>query len=129
MAETCVRLLSNRIANPGTVWAVDIVPALQYLPSWLPGMSFKRNAKVWKGMMEGFVDAPFEFAQESIGRGTAKPSFTKTLLADGWKGLTAQELFDIKWSANSMYAGSKVFLRFYGMMLILASPSQHRHGM
>lgn len=108
MAETCVQLLSNRIANPGTVWAVDIVPALRHLPSWLPGMGFKRDAKVWKAMMEQFVDAPFEFAQDSITKGIATPSFCRMLLADGWKGLGDQELCDIKWAANSMYAGEPV---------------------
>ncbi|KZP11706.1 cytochrome P450 [Athelia psychrophila] len=106
MAENCVRLLSNRIANPGTLWAVDIVPALRFLPSWLPGMSFKRDAKVWKAMMQEFVDAPFEFAQDLVGKGISMPSFCRTLLADGWKGYTGQEVFDIKWTANSMYAGS-----------------------
>ncbi|KZP11704.1 cytochrome P450 [Athelia psychrophila] len=106
MADNCVRLFSNRIANPGTLWAVDIVPALRFLPSWLPGMSFKRDAKVWKAMMQEFVDAPFEFAQDLVGKGISMPSFCRTLLADGREGLTEQEVFDIKWTANSMYAAS-----------------------
>ncbi|KAG8995312.1 hypothetical protein FRB90_000212 [Tulasnella sp. 427] len=28
-------------------YAVDLIPALQYLPSWLPGMEFKRTAASW----------------------------------------------------------------------------------
>ncbi|KAF7984180.1 hypothetical protein HWV62_16866 [Athelia sp. TMB] len=104
MATECVDLLSNRIASPGSIWAVDIVPALRHLPSWLPGMSWKRNAKVWKAKMEEFVDAPFEFAQGSIRKGIAMPNFCQTLLANGGKSLTLQQLFDIKWTANSMYA-------------------------
>ncbi|KAF7976129.1 hypothetical protein HWV62_7419 [Athelia sp. TMB] len=106
MATTCISLLSNQIASPGSIWAVDIVPALRHLPSWLPGMSWKRHAKVWKAQIEELVDAPFEFAQGLIRKGIAMPSFCQTLLADGGKSLTLQQLFDIKWTANSMYAGS-----------------------
>ncbi|KAF7973627.1 hypothetical protein HWV62_14814 [Athelia sp. TMB] len=108
MATECVDLLSNRIASPGSIWAVDIVPALRHLPSWLPGMSWKRNAKFWKAKMEEFVDAPFEFAQGSIRKGIAMPNFCQTLLADGGKSLTLQHLFDIKWTANSMYAATLI---------------------
>ncbi|KAF7973629.1 hypothetical protein HWV62_14818 [Athelia sp. TMB] len=108
MATKCANLLINEIGNPGSIWVVDVVPALRHLPSWLPGMSWKRKAKVWKAQMEEMVDAPFEFAQDAIRKGTALPSFCQTLLADGEKSLTEQQLFDIKWTANSMYTAGLI---------------------
>ena len=105
IATKCANLLINEIGNPGSIWVVDVVPALRHLPSWLPGMSWKRKAKVWKAQMEEMVNGPFEFAQDAVRKGTALPSFCQTLLADGEKSLTEQQLFDIKWTANSMYVG------------------------
>jgi hypothetical protein len=66
MAEKCVWLLSNRIASSGGIWPVDIFPFLKYLPTWVPGMGFKRNAIQWKAQMEEFVDKPYNFVWSNI---------------------------------------------------------------
>jgi hypothetical protein len=66
MAEKCVWLLSNRIASSGGIWPVDVFPFLKYIPAWVPGMAFKRNAIEWKAQMEEFVNRPFELVQENI---------------------------------------------------------------
>ncbi|KIM86577.1 hypothetical protein PILCRDRAFT_308713 [Piloderma croceum F 1598] len=105
MAEKCIWLLSNRIASSGGIWPVDIFPFLKYIPTWVPGMAFKRNAIQWKAEMEEFVDKPYNFVRSNIKAGTALSSFCKTLL-DGDREIKDQELFDIKWTANSMYAAS-----------------------
>jgi hypothetical protein len=68
MAEKCVWLLSNRIASSGGIWPVDIFPFLKYIPTWVPGMAFKRNAIKWKAQMEEFVDKPFQLVQDNIVR-------------------------------------------------------------
>ena len=70
MAEKCVWVLSNRIASSGGIWPVDIFPFLKYIPAWLPGMGFKRNAKKWKAQMEEFVDKPYELVRDNIVRVT-----------------------------------------------------------
>jgi cytochrome P450 len=112
MAEHCVDLLANRIASTGSLWLVDIFPILKYLPDSFPGASFKRNAKIWKAKMEEFVDKPWEFFTSTLLNGTAPPSFCSTLLdpeaiqAKERSELQKQVEFDIKWTANSMYAGS-----------------------
>lgn len=68
MAEECVWLLSNRIASSGGIWPVDIFPFLKYIPAWVPGMAFKRNAIKWKAQLKEFVDKPYEVARENIVR-------------------------------------------------------------
>ncbi|KAG5718859.1 O-methylsterigmatocystin oxidoreductase [Termitomyces sp. T112] len=104
MAEECVDLLSNEIASGGGIWPVDIFPALQHLPTWAPGAGFKIKAAKWKAKMEECVDQPFEFVKDSIKSDSFKPSFCSTLLENDKP--TKEFEFDLKWTANSMYAAS-----------------------
>ncbi|KAF8629505.1 hypothetical protein AX17_005631 [Amanita inopinata Kibby_2008] len=106
LAEECVDLLANRIASGGGIWPVDIMPFLQHLPTSLPGMSFKRNAIEWKAKMEEFVETPYEYVKNAMKTGNYKPSFTSTMLEDNAEKLTPEFEFDLKWTANSMYAAS-----------------------
>ncbi|KAG9311257.1 cytochrome P450 [Chiua virens] len=105
LADECVGLLANRIASGGGIWPVDVIPWLQYLPDWCPGAAFKRNGAIWKKKIEEFVDEPY------ARKGTAKPSFVSTVL-DGKDCkekepmFDAEQDFDLRWTANSMYAAS-----------------------
>ncbi|EIW75777.1 cytochrome P450 [Coniophora puteana RWD-64-598 SS2] len=110
LAEDCVNILSNKIASGGGIWPVDIFPSLQHLPNWMPGAGFKRSAVTWKKKMEEFVDQPYEYTQEEMKRGTARPSFVSTLLESAPQNkdgsIEAQHDHDIRWTANSMYSAS-----------------------
>ncbi|KAG8972279.1 hypothetical protein FRC05_010222 [Tulasnella sp. 425] len=53
-------------------YLVDFVPALRHLPSWLPGMKFKRDAAKWKEEIEDVRKATFERAQRSVVSGDAE---------------------------------------------------------
>lgn len=66
MAEESSLLLSNQIASSGGIWPVDIFTFLKYIPTWMPGMAFKRNAIKWKAQIEEFVDSPFRLVQDTI---------------------------------------------------------------
>ncbi|KAG9015660.1 hypothetical protein FRB90_004580 [Tulasnella sp. 427] len=50
--------------EPG--YAVDVLPALQYLPSWLPGMKFKRDGKIWKKEIHELERNLLESSKESL---------------------------------------------------------------
>lgn len=110
MAEEAVGALANDIASTGGVWMVDLIPSLKHIPRWaegLPGMSFKRKARVWKKMMEDFVDRPFEYVKKSLKSGTSKHSFCSTLMEDENFVQSSENFeFDLKWTANSMYSAS-----------------------
>ena len=75
LAEECVDLLANHIASGGGIWPVDIIPALQYLPTWAPGAGFKLKAARWKARMEEFVDKPYDLVKKTIVR--FMPSFLR----------------------------------------------------
>ncbi|KAF8812602.1 cytochrome P450 [Phlegmacium glaucopus] len=49
------------------------------------------------------VEAPYQFVKQQMASGTAKPSFISRLLED--PHLTAEQEHEIKWSAQSLYAG------------------------
>ncbi|EIW62160.1 cytochrome P450 [Trametes versicolor FP-101664 SS1] len=109
LAEECVDILSNHIASGGGIWPVDIFPFLKHLPLWFPGAGFRRKAIQWKAKMEEFTNKPFELVKARMEDGTAVPSFCSTLLDQmgDKEGVTsAQEDFDVRWTANSMYSAS-----------------------
>ncbi|TFK50520.1 cytochrome P450 [Heliocybe sulcata] len=106
LAEECVDLLANRIASGGGIWPVDVMPFLQYMPDWMPGSGFLRNARIWKAKMQEFVDKPYEYVKDQMAKGTAVPSFCSTLLEQDGKSVDEQAENDIKWAANSMYSAA-----------------------
>ncbi|KAK1230834.1 hypothetical protein PQX77_006074 [Marasmius sp. AFHP31] len=61
-------------ATFGTFW-VDYLPALKYIPSWVPGASFKRKAKEWNKPIIGLRDKPWRWVQRAIEEGMAESSF------------------------------------------------------
>lgn len=103
LADECVDLLANRIASGVGIWPVDVFPVLQHLPEWAPGAGFLRKAREWRTKLEEFVDGPYEFVKESMLAGTALPSFCSTLIEEG-ETKDARGDFDLRWTANSMYA-------------------------
>ncbi|TCD67633.1 hypothetical protein EIP91_012198 [Steccherinum ochraceum] len=106
LASECVDILSNHIASGGGIWPVDIIPALQYLPTWMPGAGFKVKAATWKAKMEEFVDKPYEALKQRMRDGNALACFCSTLLDEAGDKLDSQRDFDIRWTANSMYSAS-----------------------
>ena len=52
---------------PGT-FLVDVIPALKYVPDWLPGARFKRLAKKWRLLALAMRDIPYENAKQEIVR-------------------------------------------------------------
>ncbi|KAI0293502.1 CyP450 monooxygenase [Multifurca ochricompacta] len=79
-AEECLKII-DQAGNPGS-FLVDIIPALKYVPEWMPGASFKRKAREWRGVAERFYTVPFEFVKDSMSDGTVKSSFTSLALRD-----------------------------------------------
>src|SRR5437879_104904 len=94
---------------------------------WFPGAAFRRQAKEWSVTLLEMVDRPYGFVKEQMVRfliyfrsvanptirqvtGTAQVSFSSTLLEG--KRLSAEEEFDIKWSAASLYSGMSTIINF-----------------
>jgi len=53
--------------NPGT-YLVDFIPALKYVPDWVPGAGFKKTAKECHVLLQTMRDSPYEDAKRQIVR-------------------------------------------------------------
>jgi cytochrome P450 len=94
----------SKACTPG-VWMVDIIPALKYLPDWLPGTGFKRTARHWKATLHAIADKPFAFVERGLKDNTAEQSYLSKLI-ESEKGPLSPEADEIaRWSAFSLYTG------------------------
>ncbi|KAI9453322.1 CyP450 monooxygenase [Lactarius psammicola] len=115
-AEECLAIL-DKAGNPGS-FLVDIIPALKYVPEWMPGASFKRKAREWRGVAERFYTIPFDFVKQSMADGTAKSSFTSLALRDITENddrAYQEEL--IKSLGGTMYTVSLILTFFLAMLM------------
>jgi hypothetical protein len=39
---------------------VELIPFLKYIPEWMPGAGFKRQARIWFGLQKKFRERPFD---------------------------------------------------------------------
>ncbi|KAH9916560.1 cytochrome P450 [Epithele typhae] len=94
-----------RGGSPGSM-LVDFFPLLKELPTWGPGAGFKRNAFRIRALVEELMNAPYELVRSQIAAGTARPSFTASLLEETFArgGPTAEEADDIKGAAGAIFA-------------------------
>ncbi|PPQ69644.1 hypothetical protein CVT24_001217 [Panaeolus cyanescens] len=77
-AERALKSMTDA-SVPGT-FLVDLIPAMKYIPEWFPGASFQRQATVWQGMKNDFLDLPFNHVKRSMENGSAVPCILTTLL-------------------------------------------------
>ncbi|CAE6350687.1 unnamed protein product [Rhizoctonia solani] len=61
---------------------VNLFPALSNLPTWLPGMNWKKKAYEYKLTKDQALSGPYEWAKSQVAAGTAKPSILSALLQD-----------------------------------------------
>ncbi|KAG6879999.1 hypothetical protein C0992_008206 [Termitomyces sp. T32_za158] len=119
LADKALEQFSLAVA-PGS-HLVDVLPFLRYVPSWFPGAGFKRQAKEWAATLVELVDQPYNFVKREMAAGRAPVSFTSSLLEG--QNVNAEDEFDIKWSAVSLYAGgadttvSSIYSFFLAMTL------------
>ncbi|EGN94698.1 hypothetical protein SERLA73DRAFT_187752 [Serpula lacrymans var. lacrymans S7.3] len=93
--------------SPGSQ-LVDLVPALKYLPVWMPGTGFKRRASVVYKLVRAMIETPFEMVKSKMYLGTCTPCFTSSLLENYEKTFdhmdAAEAEEDIRAAAGVLYA-------------------------
>lgn len=115
-ADPFIDLIEAMLANIShaltpMAWMVDIVPFLKHLPDGLPGMKFKRKARLWNRLTQTFAQVPFAFVRRQMARDSQRPSYVSRLLQENQSSVTKGELSHdneeaIKWSALVQYGGS-----------------------
>ncbi|KAI2640922.1 cytochrome P450 oxidoreductase OrdA-like protein [Xylaria nigripes] len=82
-------------------WLVDSIPALRYIPEWLPGAGFKRQAKAWRTLAIEAAERPFQFARQQLRR---DPS-AKSYVADFGLNLSPEDSYMVQRTALSLFSG------------------------
>lgn len=116
-ADPLIDLIELNMANfplamvPLT-WAVDIIPALKYLPDGFPGATFKETSRRWREINQAVVDVPYSFVRQQMATSSHQPSFVSNLIQQTQNGEDVTEEsklshheHDIKWTAAVMYGG------------------------
>ncbi|KAJ7119924.1 cytochrome P450 [Mycena crocata] len=77
-------------------YLVDTFPILKYVPAWIPGAGFRRNAMDWLKLAQAMEHLPLAETKRQMEAGTAPPSFA------------AEKLAALKESENVYYTESTV---------------------
>ncbi|GJE90574.1 cytochrome P450 [Phanerochaete sordida] len=99
-AEETMRVVGQ--ASVLGAFLCDFIPAMKYLPSWMP---FQRKAQDGKAKIERMVTTPFTRVKNEMASGNASPSLLNHLLTsigDGERDASTEER--IMWTTCSMYA-------------------------
>ncbi|OCT47140.1 O-methylsterigmatocystin oxidoreductase [Cladophialophora carrionii] len=94
----------SKACAPGA-WMVDVIPALKYLPEWLPGTGFKRTARHWKATLHALADRPYAFVERQLKKGDTEPSYLSKLLNSDEGTSTPEAEETARWSAFALYTG------------------------
>ncbi|KZV73581.1 cytochrome P450 [Peniophora sp. CONT] len=91
------------VSESSKVWLVDLFPILKNVPTWCPGAGFRKTAQHYQETILKMAQVPFDIVKSQMEDNTAQPSMLSDLLEQS-EG-TADDIYTIKWSAASMYAG------------------------
>ncbi|KAJ7127113.1 cytochrome P450 [Mycena epipterygia] len=89
--------------QPGR-WSVNFLPALKYVPAWVPGAGFKRWAAEAKESFLKMTRTPFYECKEQVKNGRAAHSFVQQALEKLPVGSSAEEEDIIKCVAGSLFS-------------------------
>jgi hypothetical protein len=91
-------------------WAVDIIPILQYLPSYFPGAKFQKTAQIWRKSIQSSAYIPYRFVKTQMATSSNRPSYVSKLVqhltADMNHGLNKEDEDSIIWTAASLYGAA-----------------------
>jgi len=65
-AEKAMKSIED-VTGSGT-YLVDIFPILRYVPSWVPGATFQKQAKIYRQIQDEFRQLPYEAIVRNIVR-------------------------------------------------------------
>ncbi|KAF8598024.1 cytochrome P450 [Ceratobasidium sp. AG-I] len=122
MVEAAFNQLGQVAASPH--YLVNIIPWLQYVPTWFPGAGWKRNAKAWSAERDEMLRVPYDWTKTQIASGTAPNSILKRLLTKLASQEHTSDLEEeedrIMWAAGVLFGGGSDTSSATALVFILA---------
>ncbi|KAJ7777025.1 cytochrome P450, partial [Mycena metata] len=118
---------------PGA-FLVNNIPALKYVPAWMPGAGFKRKAEEWRKVTRDLVELPFAETKRRMNLGIASVSFTSLNLGtldDSEIDQKEERELTVKASAANVYgAGADTTGSALGtfVLAMIANPEAQRRA-
>ncbi|KAF9235567.1 cytochrome P450 [Melanogaster broomeanus] len=128
MIDTAEQVLGAMVdAFRPDIGAVISIPGLIHLPSWLPGMSFKRRATLSKRLVKRNMEVPFNYSLQKMNNGSTTPSMVYDALRRAEDKGTSEDsrwMQDLKEAASTAFLGhgnqtNSVIMTFFLMMLVV----------
>ncbi|PYH49722.1 cytochrome P450 [Aspergillus saccharolyticus JOP 1030-1] len=109
----------GKSVTPG-MWLVDFIPALKYIPAWLPGGGFHQTAKEFRVAADTISAKPYAFVLDQMSRNAHVPSFLSELFErNGIPEPGTEQETTFKWSAATLYgAGSDTTVSTLGSFFL-----------
>ncbi|KAF7353983.1 Cytochrome P450 [Mycena venus] len=109
----------SQSALPGA-YLCDALPILRYIPEWT-GARFKQDAKRFRKTVMTLRDGAYEDVTAQLMTGTAKPSFTQSLIERN-QHPTPEEELTYKWASVGLYgAGADTTVSAVGSFFLAMS--------
>ncbi|KAK4907418.1 hypothetical protein LTR49_023564 [Elasticomyces elasticus] len=88
-------------------WLIDLIPAFEHWPDWMPGSGFKQRAKLWNQTLQNVDEVPNAFAKKQTLRGQGSPSLVSRSIQQqkGEDDFSGEAEHIIKTTAALMYTG------------------------
>ncbi|KAF8641537.1 hypothetical protein AX16_009914 [Volvariella volvacea WC 439] len=99
LVQTGMKQFADAV-TPGR-YLVEMVPWLQYIPSWFPGAGFKKTARGYRKIVMRMANEPFNWTRSHM-----QISEIKSFVSDNLSDETGEDVeYTIKWGATAMYGG------------------------
>ncbi|KAF7375449.1 putative monooxygenase [Mycena sanguinolenta] len=97
--------IMNKASTPG-VWAVDFLPILRHIPTWLPGSGFLQIAKQWRKIARDSAWGPYLWCKKNLATGTVfLPNLCAQYLADADEIMSEEHEERLVWAADNVLGG------------------------
>ncbi|KAI0100388.1 putative cytochrome P450 oxidoreductase OrdA-like protein [Nemania sp. FL0031] len=94
------------LSTTPAAWLVDTLPALKYIPAWMPGTGWKKIGTKWRQTLNEAMGKPLLFAKQQVENGVSEKSFVMDALRSRRDKISPMNDDDVlKWAAMSMFIG------------------------
>ncbi|CAE6430847.1 unnamed protein product [Rhizoctonia solani] len=99
---------------------VNIIPWMQYIPTWFPGAQWKRKAMAWRLQKDQMLNVPYDWTWDKVRSGTVPPSMLGRLLARYTHEPPDEEKDAMRWATGTLFAAGNDTTVANALILIAA---------